>query len=83
MSSTIPDANRSRRTAAAGSGSPGVFSLRQFLFGPITAGSHGADLGLLVIRAFGGLALAYSHGMGKVPGGGRYSIDALIRRNRP
>lgn len=67
MSSTTPVAPRARRVPDGVPGRPGGFAFRSFLLGPATKGSRGADLGLLVIRAIGGLALAFGHGMGKVP----------------
>jgi len=41
-------------------------SFRSFLFGTATAGPI-ADLGLLLLRVFAGLALALAHGTNKVP----------------
>lgn len=67
MSSTTPVTPRARRSPGGDAGRSGRFAFRNFLLGPATAGSLGADLGLLVVRVIGGLALAFAHGMGKVP----------------
>jgi putative oxidoreductase len=42
--------------------------IRELLFGTTTAGRTG-DVGLLLLRVFAGLALAFLHGIGKVPPG--------------
>lgn len=44
-------------------------SLRRFLFGGAGGGSALADGGLLLFRVFTGLALAFGHGIGKLPPG--------------
>lgn len=41
-------------------------NFRHYLFGYFTAGPRG-DLGLLLLRLFTGLALAFAHGINKVP----------------
>jgi putative oxidoreductase len=46
--------------------------MRSILVGPATGGMRTADLGLLVVRVFAGLALAFAHGIGKVPPSGRF-----------
>lgn len=38
-----------------------------FLFGRTTTNSKAADLGLLILRVLAGLALAFAHGLGKIP----------------
>lgn len=42
-------------------------SLQSFLFGGATIGSRAADAGVLLLRVVAGLALAFAHGMGKLP----------------
>jgi len=46
--------------------------LRSILFGGAGGGSATADLGLLVLRLFAGLALAFGHGLGKLPPSARF-----------
>lgn len=46
--------------------------MRPLLLGPLSAGSRTADLGLLLLRVFAGLALALAHGMGKMPPSGGF-----------
>jgi putative oxidoreductase len=41
-------------------------SVRSLLFGSSSAGPT-ADFGLLLLRVFAGLALAFAHGLGKLP----------------
>jgi putative oxidoreductase len=41
-------------------------STRELLFGTATTGPRG-DVGLLLLRLFAGLALAFAHGLGKMP----------------
>ena len=41
--------------------------MKGFLFGGVRMNSTLGDLGLLILRAFAGLSLAYAHGWGKVP----------------
>lgn len=41
--------------------------MRKFFFGGAGGGSAAADLGLLVLRVFLGLSLAFGHGLGKLP----------------
>ena len=43
--------------------------MRSFLFGGVKLNSALGDLGLLVLRVFTGLSLAYAHGWSKVPPG--------------
>ena len=52
----------SQDRSARGSLTPG-----NLLFGGATTDSRAADLGLLLLRVIAGVALAYAHGMGKVP----------------
>lgn len=40
---------------------------REILFGGAGGASPGADAGLLILRVFGGVALALAHGLGKLP----------------
>ena len=47
-------------------------SLRRFLFGGAGGASALADVGLLVFRVFVGLALAFGHGIGKLPPSDRF-----------
>lgn len=42
-------------------------NVRGFFFGYVELGSRGADLGRALLRLAAGLAIALSHGMGKVP----------------
>jgi putative oxidoreductase len=44
-----------------------AFNPRDLLLGGAAAGSWAADLGLLLLRVIAGLALAFAHGLGKVP----------------
>lgn len=44
-------------------------SARDLLFGGLAAGTSAPHLGLLLLRIFAGLALAFAHGLGKVPPG--------------
>ena len=44
-----------------------ALSLKQLVFGGGGGGTAGADLGLLGLRAFAGLAMAFGHGLGKLP----------------
>jgi putative oxidoreductase len=46
-------------------------SARDLLFGTHTTGPVG-DLGLLLLRLFAGLALAFAHGINKLPPSGRF-----------
>jgi putative oxidoreductase len=46
--------------------------MRTTLLGPATSGARATDIGLLVVRLFAGLALAFAHGIGKVPPSGRF-----------
>ncbi|MEK6480343.1 DoxX family protein [Catalinimonas sp. 4WD22] len=39
----------------------------KFLFGNNLGNAPGTDIGLLILRVFAGLALAFGHGLGKVP----------------
>lgn len=39
----------------------------KFLFGSNLSNAPGTDIGLLILRVFAGLALAFGHGLGKVP----------------
>lgn len=41
--------------------------VREILFGGAGGASPGADAGLLLLRAFAGVALAMAHGLGKLP----------------
>ena len=41
--------------------------VREILFGGAGGASPGADAGLLLLRAFAGVALALAHGLGKLP----------------
>lgn len=41
--------------------------VKDVLFGSAVAGPASADLGLLLLRVIAGLALAFAHGLGKVP----------------
>ena len=43
------------------------FSIRQLLFGGAGGANAAADLGLLALRLFAGLSMAFAHGLGKVP----------------
>jgi putative oxidoreductase len=43
--------------------------MKSFLFGGVRMNSAIGDLGLLILRVFAGLSLAYAHGWGKVPPG--------------
>jgi putative oxidoreductase len=45
---------------------------KNFLFGGTTTGSTAAEVGLLVLRVFTGLALALAHGWNKVPPSERF-----------
>lgn len=44
-----------------------TWTVRDLLFGWAATRSRAADVGLLVLRVVTGLALAFAHGMGKVP----------------
>ena len=46
--------------------------VRWFLFGGAGGGSSTADLGLLLLRVFAGLSLAFAHGLGKLPPSERF-----------
>lgn len=46
--------------------------VRWFLFGGAGGGSSTADLGLLLLRLFVGLSLAFAHGLGKLPPSERF-----------
>ncbi len=46
--------------------------IRWFLFGGAGGGSSTADLGLLLLRLFVGLSLAFAHGLGKLPPSERF-----------
>ena len=46
--------------------------VRWFLFGGAGGGSSAADLGLLLLRVFVGLSLAFAHGLGKLPPSERF-----------
>jgi putative oxidoreductase len=48
-----------------------VRTTRDYLFGSSTAGPR-ADIGLLLLRLFAGLALAFAHGLGKLPPSDRF-----------
>ena len=41
--------------------------MKQLFFGGVKLNSLAGDLGLLVLRVFAGLSLAYAHGWGKLP----------------
>jgi putative oxidoreductase len=43
--------------------------MKNFLFGGVKLNSAVGDLGLMVLRVFAGLSLAYAHGWGKLPPG--------------
>ena len=43
--------------------------MRAFLFGGVKMSSAVGDLGLMILRVFAGLSLAYAHGWSKVPPG--------------
>jgi putative oxidoreductase len=42
-------------------------SLRDFLVGPMSLDTRAGHFGLMLLRAFCGLALAFAHGRGKLP----------------
>lgn len=42
-------------------------SIRELLVGKVSKHARSADLALLVLRVFAGLALAFLHGLGKIP----------------
>jgi putative oxidoreductase len=46
--------------------------VRWFFFGGAGGGSATADLGLLLLRVFAGLSLAFAHGLGKLPPSARF-----------
>jgi putative oxidoreductase len=46
---------------------PGAANARDLLLGEATTGSRAADLGLLLLRVIAGSALAFAHGLDKVP----------------
>lgn len=46
--------------------------VRWFLFGGAGGGSSTSDLGLLLLRVFVGLTLAFGHGIGKLPPSERF-----------
>lgn len=47
-------------------------TLRKFFFGSAGTGSQAGDFGLLLLRLGAGLALAFAHGMGKLPPAERF-----------
>jgi putative oxidoreductase len=59
------------RGASAGGGPA---RLRGLLLSGATTDSRAADLGLLILRVFAGLALALAHGLGKVPPSDRFIV---------
>jgi putative oxidoreductase len=46
--------------------------MKSFLFGSVKMNSALGDLGLLILRVFAGLSLAYAHGWSKVPPGEQF-----------
>lgn len=46
--------------------------VRRFLLGGAGGSSATADLGVLILRVFAGLALAFGHGLGKLPPSARF-----------
>lgn len=47
--------------------------MQSLLLGPVSGSlSRTADIGLLILRVFAGLALAFGHGMGKMPPSERF-----------
>lgn len=51
---------------------PATRRSRDVLFSTAVTDSRAADLGLLLLRVVTGIALAYAHGMGKVPPSARF-----------
>lgn len=48
-------------------------TIRDALFGPARQHTAGIDAGLLLLRLFFGLALAFGHGLGKLPPSDRFT----------
>ncbi len=46
--------------------------VRDYFFGSVALGSRAADVGRALLRVGAGLAIAFSHGIGKVPPSGRF-----------
>jgi putative oxidoreductase len=59
-------------SAPAGAASAPPSGVRAILFGGARTDSPAADAGLLVLRVVAGLALALTHGLGKVPPSDRF-----------
>lgn len=72
MSQTDRLASPMSSLAAAKNPDARSFSARDLLFSRATTNSRAADLGLLILRVITGLALAWAHGMGKVPPSERF-----------
>ena len=57
-------------------------TLRNLLFGGAGGGTSLADAGLLVLRVFAGLAMAFAHGLGKLPPSERF-VDGVAEIGFP
>ena len=52
---------------------------KSLLVGPIRLNSRATDFGLMLLRIFAGLSLAFAHGIGKIPASGKFirGVDKL------